>query len=57
MKKAIKSGARYQDGWGRAWFAVCYDDTTDKWLMHLCKYPGEGWFKTEKIHSWKLISP
>ena len=57
MKKTIKRGARYQDGWGRTWFVVCYDDTTDKWLMRLCNYPAEGWFKAENIHNWKLISP
>jgi hypothetical protein len=57
MKKTIKRGARYQDGWGRTWFVVCYDDITDMWLMRLCNYPAEGWFKTENIHNWKLISP
>ena len=56
MKKIIKRGARYQDGWGRVWFAVCYDDTTDKWLMRLCDYPSEDWFKAENIRGWKLIS-
>ena len=57
MKKTIKRGARYQDDWGRTWFVVCYDDTTDKWLMRLCNYPAEEWFKAENIHKWKLISP
>lgn len=56
IKRTIKRGARYQDGWGRIWFVVCHDDTTDKWLMRLCSFPHEGWFGAETIHEWKLIN-
>ena len=52
----IKNGARYQDKWGRIWFAVNYDNATDKWLMHLCNFPYKSWFRAEEIYEWKLIS-
>lgn len=56
IKKNIKIGARYQDKWGRIWFVVSYDNKTDKWLMRLCNFPYESWFRAEEIYKWKLIN-
>jgi len=54
--RPIKIGARYQDDWGRIWFVVCYDIITNKWLMRLCDYPNEDYFKAEVIQKWRLKS-